>query len=843
MPTPEQARQILAEREAERRHEAKLELVRRYVTNGIQTEEELADFLWIAFGVRLPNVQMCANHTTPWRVFVDAYFARVPVTVVEGSRGLAGKSYSLALLGLTMALTIVGADGAHPDVNVLGGSGEQSRRVLDYMVNWWDLPYMPQWALKSDPAQRATKFMWGNTIQALMASQTSVRGPHPQKLLCFDKDTEILTRAGWKPIASVSLEDEVADVDDAMICHWHKPRGLVSYDYVGAMVTFSGRSLRTRVTAEHQMLVNWMVRRETELYPNLKDEWVKTPALDLAKWGKMGFKMRHVPDAFTETRAPAFIEVGTYGAVPTIPFCRLLGWYLAEGSFSKNNIVINQMPSANLDDILATVERCGFKYSIRTTTNGCKQVCLRECRLEPYFAVLGKSHTKHVPAEIFELGAEAILNLLEALYRGDAMHHPSEAWDNAVLKTRSKQLADDAQRLWLRVGRAARVRMKMARPSNFKTHDYSNHPETPIYLVSAYRFKDSWFWKHQQGKRGNSVAVEASNGERVYCLQTPLHRVIVRHASGTAPLIVGQCDEIDEMDVGILDAALGQPMARHDITTTVVLSSTWHNPNGTMTEIKRRAKEKGWKSVSYCYHETLQPHGWLNPIDVETKRINMTAASFQNEVELQEPAPGSRAIQPDKVEQMFRRELGEFRGAPDEYIEIEPPRYGALYVTGADWARSVDWTIITTFRVDVFPARLVAFERRGRVDWPMMVKRLDERSVRYGTDTIRHGRAHDATGIGDVVNDYLGYEAEGIQMRGMTRADMLSNYIKAIEEGEIEAPFIEWMYEEHKLASVADVFQTGEKYHLPDTISAGALAWYKARQMVVENRQAGARSI
>lgn len=385
-----------------------------------------------------------------------------------------------------MALTIVGEDGAHPDVNILGGSGEQSKRVLDYMVGWWDGDYMPRYALKSDPAARATKFIWGNTIQALMASQTSVRGPHPQKILF---------------------------------------------------------------------------------------------------------------------------------------------------------------------------------------------------------------------------------------------------------------------------------------------------------------------------------------------------------------------DEIDEMDIGILDAALGQPMARHGIATTVVLSSTHHNSNGTMTEIKRRAKEKGWWSIAWCYRETLQPHGWLNPVDVETKRINMTAASFKNEVELQEPSPGSRAIQPDKVEQMFRRALGEFAGAPDEYIEIEPPRHGARYVTGTDWARSVDWTIIVTFRVDVFPARLVAFERRGRVDWPVMVKRLDERSVRYGTNTNMHGRAHDATGIGDVVNDYLGYEAEGVQMRGMSRADMLSNYIKAIEEGEIEAPFIEWMYEEHKMASVADVFQSGEKYHLPDTIAAGALAWYKAREMVVDNRQAGARLI
>ena len=58
---------------------------------------------------------------------------------------------------------------------------------------------------------------------------------------------------------------------------------------------------------------------------------------------------------------------------------------------------------------------------------------------------------------------------------------------------------------------------------------------------------------------------------------------------------------------------------------------------------------------------------------------------------------------------------------------------------------------------------------------------------------------------------------------------MLSDYIAAIENDEFIAPYIEVMEGEHRLASLNDVYGSG---HLPDTISAGALAYraFKAGQ-------------
>jgi hypothetical protein len=420
----------------------------------ITNEEHLKKFIKYAWGVTIPDVQVCPNHSTPWRAFCDAYFARSSMAVWKASRGFGGKSYLLALLGLTEAATL------KCDVNVLGGSGEQSKRVLEYSQEFWDHEGAPKYLLASD-VMRETRLAWGNKIQALMASSKSVRGPH----------------------------------------------------------------------------------------------------------------------------------------VPRLRF-----------------------------------------------------------------------------------------------------------------------------------------------------------------------------------------------------------------------------DEGDETDIKILDAAMGQPMEKDGVAAQTVISSTHHYADGTFTEVLKRAAEKGWPVHTWCYHETsAPPTGWLSKAEIERKRGEVTAVMFSVEFDLNEPAPESRAIQPGKVKAMFKRALGEFAGAPGEYIEIEPPDPQGTYAHGADWARKRDWTVVVTLRTDCNPMRVVAWERCARLPWPQMVAKLEQRIRRHGGEAH-----HDGTGLGDVVDGYLTMPAVPVIMVGRKRSDMLSEYISAIERGEIESPYIRFSEASHRLASVDDVYGSG---HLPDDIAAGALAY------------------
>lgn len=146
------------------------------------TDNELADFLADVLGVRLSRKAVKPGHAAPFDAFACAYFARAPVCVWLGARGLAGKTFALAALGWTEAVTL------RANVSILGGSGDQSEKVLEYLTAFWSRPAAPTAALASDPAARRVHMIWGNKVRALTASQKQARGGHPERLRLDEAD-------------------------------------------------------------------------------------------------------------------------------------------------------------------------------------------------------------------------------------------------------------------------------------------------------------------------------------------------------------------------------------------------------------------------------------------------------------------------------------------------------------------------------------------------------------------------------------------------------------------------------------------------------------------------------
>lgn len=301
-------------------------------------------------------------------------------------------------------------------------------------------------------------------------------------------------------------------------------------------------------------------------------------------------------------------------------------------------------------------------------------------------------------------------------------------------------------------------------------------------------------------------------------------------------------DEADEMKLGILDSALGQPMSRGDVLSQTVISSTHQYPDGTMTEVLSRAAVKGWPVFEWCYHETKEPHGWLSLAEIERLRTVVTDLMWRTEYELQEPSGENRAIDQDAVAAMFLKALT-MEDGPDP---------DADYAHGADWARKTNRTVIMTLRKpaepeepddvdekDGEPAEVVQAPREPlkvaaltvaqKEPWPTMVGHLERHVRKFGGPAV-----HDGTGVGDVVAGYLNVEAEAFLMVGKARADLLTEYVHAVEHGEIVCPddgskATQIAKKEHKFATFDDLYGAG---HLPDTIAAGALAYRAAREAV-----------
>lgn len=282
-------------------------------------------------------------------------------------------------------------------------------------------------------------------------------------------------------------------------------------------------------------------------------------------------------------------------------------------------------------------------------------------------------------------------------------------------------------------------------------------------------------------------------------------------------------DEVDEMELELFEAAQGQPMDARGLLSQTVVSSTHQYPDGTMTELLKRANEKGWGVYEWCWREsmgTAEHPGWLSGEMVERKKLEVSTRMWEVEYDLQEPSFDGRAIDTQFVEAMFDHDLGTFVGDLDERVVIEEPQQGASYVTGVDWAKEKDFTVIRTFRTDVSPWVEVAFLRTGRKPWTDMVNDLNARLETYGGICV-----HDATGIGNVVDDLIEYDRKKVKavvLRGRERETVFTEYIAGIEQYGIRCPRIQFPYSEHKYVTNKDLYGSG---HPPDTFIAGALAW------------------
>lgn len=157
------------------------------------------------WGVAIPRTVVCPGHSSPFDAFADAYFARHPVSMWLASRGFGGKTQMLAVLTLTEG-ALLGAQ-----ATILGGSGAQSLRVHEASLEAWHAPHAPRYLLARDQTKYDTVFTNGAWIRSLMASQTSVRGPHPQRLRLDEIDEmelSILEAAQGQPMTKRGIQTQ-----------------------------------------------------------------------------------------------------------------------------------------------------------------------------------------------------------------------------------------------------------------------------------------------------------------------------------------------------------------------------------------------------------------------------------------------------------------------------------------------------------------------------------------------------------------------------------------------------------------------------------------------------------
>ena len=120
------------------------ELGRRRARDG--TDRDVLAWVEATFGVRIPAVACCEGHVAPAKAFCDALRARDQVALWIASRGFGGKTFLLALLAAANAILF------ETDVIILGGSGQQSLRVVEHLHRLWPPGRSPGRGWPANPA-------------------------------------------------------------------------------------------------------------------------------------------------------------------------------------------------------------------------------------------------------------------------------------------------------------------------------------------------------------------------------------------------------------------------------------------------------------------------------------------------------------------------------------------------------------------------------------------------------------------------------------------------------------------------------------------------------------------
>ena len=367
-----------------------------------------------------------------------------------------------------------------------------------------------------------------------------------EKYGCYDKETEVLTRNGWKLFSNVTMDDEFATLNSEHYLEYQKPSDIISYKYSGPMYHLENRGISLKVTPNHNLYVskgsyfharknNLKVTYPFELCTPYKYFGKDKRFLKGCKWiGEIPPTHFKIPDyiyeqTYKDKRGYEVTRVYTkIGPIIEIEaFLKFLGFYIAEGhTYIRENkngayISIAYNPADEKELVTELIKNIGFNGSFsgrcaRFSSTPLGHWLKENCgHLAP---------NKKVPEFVKNLSPKYIKIFLEYLYIGDG-YQAKTSWR---LTTTSKQLRDDVCELILKCGQAFSYCKIRPRPHyNHVTGQVINSP-----LVS---YDINWM-KNIEIEIDNSKSKHSKSfverwedyNDIVYCVTVPNHVIYIR---------------------------------------------------------------------------------------------------------------------------------------------------------------------------------------------------------------------------------------------------------------------------------------------------------------------------
>ena len=351
---------------------------------------------------------------------------------------------------------------------------------------------------------------------------------------CHDEETEVLTSQGFKRFNDVidyTVNDDgsysaytkehtqIACFNSITECiEYHEPIAAHIYDYVGKMISFSGKKVDLCVTPNHRMWTDEKISiGGTKRW---KDEWQFKTAQELFEAPR---KYRLTSSA--DWSGNDLLSVDVIGFVVDMDvYLKYIGYVLSEGNIDLKTgriSVYQRTTSKCIDDIKVAVENfaqaIGKKCHHGVRNIGGKEVWTGRIygkELTRFIAnqIGNRFDNKHIPRWVLDLPGKRLAILISALVNGDGTTEILKTTTRFKYYTSSQQLSDDIYEAVYKLG--------------FVPYIY-NHTRFHYKTEYIVDWSTSKFGRNPELQRAESISKTDYNG-KVWCFTVPTGLFITR---------------------------------------------------------------------------------------------------------------------------------------------------------------------------------------------------------------------------------------------------------------------------------------------------------------------------
>jgi phosphoribosylamine-glycine ligase len=356
------------------------------------------------------------------------------------------------------------------------------------------------------------------------------RGIYPLEFTCYDDETEILTKEGWKRFEAVRQGEEVAALNPKSQClEYQKVRATIKKRYKGRMVRINNKdakhsSIDIRVTPDHQMYIKRTYKKKWEFIR--ADQLGSGHAKIKRSAGWNGKRM-------TAITIPGYVEKHSLGKhkkyidlvhtprkVHAGAFVKFLGLFISEGSAKPDGqIIISQSENSRWrQEIRDCLLDFGFEF--QENKRGFQMGSVQLVSFLKSIGLFGKTaHEKFIPTVFKDLSRDLLQELLRGLVIGDG--NIREDKKEMTYFTTSEKLSDDVQEIVLKCGYSSNIHKRLSKNTRMEFMGKTYVRNHDGYVVKIRRTKiDAYLEKGQ-------IHEEDYDGF-VYCVEVPNHIVYVR---------------------------------------------------------------------------------------------------------------------------------------------------------------------------------------------------------------------------------------------------------------------------------------------------------------------------